>query len=98
MRRRLVSRLWSSVFWEAGRDINRFQLKKETSIIEHMNNYTKFLADLANVDEVIKNEDKALILLIFLLDDDYETSVLTFFNVINHLATMRCRLLLWAMN
>ena len=51
-----------------------FQLKKEISIGERMNNYTKILADLANVDEVIKNEDKALILLNSLLDDEYETS------------------------
>ena len=39
-----------------------FQLKKEISIGNHMNNYTKFLADLTNMVEVIKDEDKALIL------------------------------------
>ena len=33
-----------------------------------MNKYTKFLADLANVDVVIKDEDKMLILLISLPD------------------------------
>jgi len=32
----------------------RFQLKKETFIDEHMNNHTKLLADLAYVDEVLK--------------------------------------------
>ena len=39
----------------------RFQFKKGNSIGEHMNNYTKFLAYLANMDELIKDEDKALI-------------------------------------
>ena len=58
----------------------RFQLKKEIFISEHMNNYTKFLVDLVNVDEVIKDEDKALILLSFLPDDVYETFVLTLIN------------------
>ena len=38
-----------------------------------MKKYTKLLADLANVDEVIKDEDKALILLSSLLDEEYET-------------------------
>jgi len=46
----------------------RFQLKKSISIGEHMNNYTKLLADLANVDVVIEDEDKALILLSSLPD------------------------------
>jgi len=49
----------------------RFQLKNEISIGEHMNNYTKLLADLANVNEVIKDEDKALILLSSLPDEEY---------------------------
>ena len=35
-----------------------FQLKKGVSISDHINNYTKLLADLANVDEVIWDEDK----------------------------------------
>ena len=38
-----------------------FQLKKRISIGDHMNNYTKLLADLTNVDGVIKDEDKVLI-------------------------------------
>ena len=37
--------------------------KKEISIGNHMNNYMKLLADLTNVDEVIKDEKNALILL-----------------------------------
>ena len=45
-----------------------------------MNNYTKFLADLINLDIVIEDEDKALILLSPLPDDGYETSVLTLIN------------------
>jgi len=49
----------------------RFQLKNEIFIDEHMNNYTKVLADLANLDEVIKDEDNALILLSSLPDEEY---------------------------
>jgi len=46
-----------------------------------MNNYTKLLADLVNVDLVIEEEDKALILLSSLPDEDYETFILTLINV-----------------
>ena len=42
-------------------------IKKGTLIGEHMNNYTKLLADLANVDVMIEDEDKTLILLSSLL-------------------------------
>ena len=52
-----------------------FQLKRGTSISEHI--YTKFLADLANLDVVIDDEDKTLILLSSLPDEGYETFVLT---------------------
>ena len=45
-----------------------------------MNNYTKLLADLVNVDVVIEEEDKALILLNSLPDEEYETFILTLFN------------------
>jgi len=45
-----------------------------------MNNYMKFLADLANVDLVIEEEDKVLILLSSLLNEDYETFILTLIN------------------
>jgi len=58
----------------------RFQLKKGISIGEHMNDYTKLLADLANMDVVIEEEDKVLILLSSLPDEDYETFVLTLIN------------------
>ena len=37
-----------------------FQLKREISINDHINKYTKLLANLANMDEVIRDEDKAL--------------------------------------
>jgi len=53
-----------------------FQLNKEIFIGEHMNNYTKLHADLANMDDVIKDEDNTFILLSSLSDDDYETFVL----------------------
>jgi len=43
-------------------------------------NYTKILADIANVGEVIKDEDKALILLCSLSNDDYEIFILTLIN------------------
>ena len=45
-----------------------------------MNNYMNLLADLANMDVVNENEDKALILLSSLPDEDYETFVLTLIN------------------
>jgi len=57
-----------------------FQLKRELSIDEHMNNYTKFLADLLNVDVAIEEEDKTVILLNFLPDEEYETFVLILIN------------------
>jgi len=62
------------------RRLYHFQLKKGISIGEHMNNYTKFLADLTNVNLVIEEEDKALILLSSLLDEDYKTFVLILIN------------------
>ena len=40
-----------------------------------MNNYTKLLADLANVDEMIRDEDNVLILLNSLTDENYETFI-----------------------
>ena len=41
-----------------------FQLKNGIFIGEHMKNYMNLLPDLANVDEVIKNENQTLILLV----------------------------------
>ena len=45
-----------------------------------MNNYTKFLANLVNMDVAIEEEDKTLILLNSLPDQEYETFVLTLIN------------------
>ena len=42
-----------------------------------MNNCTKLLADLINVDVDIEEENKALIFLNSLPDEEYETFVLT---------------------
>ena len=58
-----------------------------------MNNYTKLLTDLVNVDVKIEEEDKALILLNSLPDEKYETFALTLING-KHLTTMMYRLLL----
>ena len=46
-----------------------------------MNNYMKLLVDLVNVDVTIEKEDKTLILLNSLHDEEYETFVLTLTNV-----------------
>ena len=62
------------------RRLYRFQLKRGTSISNHMIAYTKLLADLANVDERIEYEDKALILLSSLPDEEYEMLVMTLIN------------------
>jgi len=45
-----------------------------------MNNYTKFLTDLVNVNVPIGEEDKALTLLNSLPDEEYETFILTLIN------------------
>ena len=58
-----------------------FQLKRGLSIDEYMNNYTnKLLTDLVNVDVKIEVEDKTLILLNALPDEEYETFTLTLIN------------------
>jgi len=45
-----------------------------------MNNYTKLFTDLTNMNEMIKDVDKALILLSSLPDEEYKTFVLTLIN------------------
>jgi len=55
-------------------------LKKGLSIAEHMNNYTKFLIDLVNVDVDIEKKKKALILLNSLPHEEYKTVVFTLIN------------------
>ena len=47
---------------------------------EHMNNYTKLLTDLVNVDVKIEEEDRAVILLNSLPDEEYEALTLTLIN------------------
>ena len=76
------------------RKLYRFPLKKEISIVEHMNNYMRLLVDLPYMDDVIKNEDKALILFSSLPDEECETFVLTLINGKTHLATVMYQLLL----
>ena len=44
------------------------------------NNYTKLLTDLVNMDVKIEEEDKALILLNSLPDEEYETFTLILIN------------------
>jgi len=55
-------------------------VKKEIFIGERMSKYTKLFADLANMDELIKDEDKALILLSSLPDNDYKSFILILIN------------------
>ena len=57
-----------------------FQLKGGISISDHIKNYMKLLANFTNLDVVIEDEDKALILLSSLSDKRYETFVLTLIN------------------
>ena len=57
------------------RRLYRFQLKRGLFISEYMNNYKNLLADLVNVD--VETKDKAVILMNFLLDEEYVTFVLT---------------------
>ena len=49
-----------------------FQLKRGVSISDHINTYAKLLVDLANVDVMIDEKDKALLLLCSLPDEGYE--------------------------
>jgi len=55
-------------------------MKRGLSVDEHMNNYTKLLTNLVNVDVKIDEEDKAVILLNSLPDEEYETFTLTLIN------------------
>ena len=51
-----------------------------TKSIKHMNIYTKLLTDLINVDVKIDEEDKTVILLISLPEEEYETFTLILIN------------------
>uniref|UniRef100_A0A5B7C411 Retrovirus-related Pol polyprotein from transposon TNT 1-94 n=1 Tax=Davidia involucrata TaxID=16924 RepID=A0A5B7C411_DAVIN len=55
----------------------QFQYKKGTSMLKHLNSFNKVLADLQNLGEEIKEEDKALLLLNS-LPDSYDHLTSTF--------------------
>ena len=55
-------------------------MKRGFSIDKHMNSYTKLLTDLVNVNLKIDEEDKTVILLNSLPDEEYETFTLTLIN------------------
>ena len=55
-------------------------MKKGIFIDEHINNYTKLLIHLVNVDVKIKEVDKALILLNSLPEEEYKIFILTLIN------------------
>ena len=57
-----------------------FPFEEGVSISDHINTYTKLFMDIANVDEMIEKEDKALILLSSLPNEGYEIFVLTLKN------------------
>jgi len=57
-----------------------FQMQRGRSINKHMNSYTTLLTDLVNVDVEINEEDKTVILLNFLPEEEYETFTLTLIN------------------
>ena len=59
----------------------RFQMKRGNSVDERVNSYTKLLTYIVNVDVKIDEEDKAVILLNSLLEEEYETFTLTLINV-----------------
>ena len=70
----------------------QFQMKKGSSVNEHINRYTKLLTDLVNVDVKVDEEDKAIILLNSLPAEEYETFTLTLSLVDRLWIIMRCRL------
>ena len=71
-----------------------FQLKRGVSMSDHINTYTKLLAVLSNLDVVVDDEDKFLILLSSLLDEGCETFVVILINGRTFLATRKRPLLL----
>ena len=75
------------------RRLYRLQMKREISVDERMNSYTKLLTDVVNVDVKTDEEDKAIILLNSLPEEEYETFTLSLINRRQLLNTMRCLLL-----
>ena len=57
-----------------------FPVEEGVFISDHINIYTKLLVDLSNLNVVIDDEDKVLILLSYLSDEGYETFVFTLIN------------------
>ena len=55
-------------------------MQRGCSINEHMNSYTKLLTNLVNVDVEIDGEDKVVILLNSLPQEEYKTFTLTLIN------------------
>jgi len=55
-------------------------MKSGLSIDEYMNNYTKLLIDLVNVDVKTEEENKVVILLNSLPEEEYETFILILIN------------------
>jgi len=62
------------------RRLYHFQMKREISVDEHMNSYTKLLTDLVNMDMTIDEEDNVIILLNSLPEEKYENFTLTLIN------------------
>ena len=57
-----------------------FQMQRGCSINEYLNQYTRLLTDLVNVDVETNEEDKAIILLNSLPQEEFETFTLTLIN------------------
>ena len=55
-------------------------MKMGISIDKHMNSYTKLLTDLVNVDVEIDEEDKAVIILNSLPEEEYKIFTLILIN------------------
>jgi len=55
-------------------------MKRGLFIDEHISNYTKLLTDLVSVNVKIEEEDKVVVLLNSLPDEEYETFTLTLIN------------------
>ncbi|ONK80561.1 uncharacterized protein A4U43_C01F19200 [Asparagus officinalis] len=55
-------------------------MKRGVSIREHVNNFTKLISDIANVDIMVEDEDKAMLLLCSLSEDDFGMFFLTLIN------------------
>ena len=58
----------------------RFQMKRALSIDEHMNSYKKLLTNLVKMDVKTDEEDRTVILLNSLREEEYETFTLTLIN------------------